>query len=65
MTTKSQPTNFATELRKIFWPIERHENKKFVPMALMMFCILFNYALLRSIKDGFVVTEIGAEAVSF
>jgi len=58
-------TNFISELRRIFWPIEWHENKKFIPMALMMACILFNFATLRSIKDGFVVTHIGAEAVSF
>jgi AAA family ATP:ADP antiporter len=31
----------------------------------MMFCILFNYSTLRSIKDGFVVTGIGPEAISF
>ena len=54
-----------SNLIKMVWPIEPHENKKFIPMALMMFCILFNYAMLRSIKDGFVVTSIGAEAISF
>jgi AAA family ATP:ADP antiporter len=34
-------------------------------MAAMMFCILFNYSALRSIKDGFVVTSIGPEALGF
>ena len=58
-------TNFISELRRIFWPIEWHENKKFIPMALMMSCILFNFATLRSVKDGLVVTHIGAESVSF
>ncbi|MDX1916597.1 MAG: Npt1/Npt2 family nucleotide transporter [Rickettsiaceae bacterium] len=52
-------------LRKIIWPIERGEIKKFLPMAMMMFLILFNYSMLRSIKDGFVVTHIGPEALSF
>jgi AAA family ATP:ADP antiporter len=47
------------------WPIEWHENKKFLPMAAMMFCILLNYSTLRSVKDGFVVTEIGPESISF
>ena len=61
----SQKSNFGSELRKIFWPIEWYENKKFLPMAAMMFCILFNYSTLRSIKDGFVVTGIGPEAISF
>ncbi len=61
----SKNTDFLSELRKIFWPIDLHENKKFIPMALMMACILFNYATVRSIKDGLVVTHIGAEAISF
>lgn len=54
-----------SSLQDIFWPIHGKENKKFVPMALMMMCILFNYSMLRSIKDSFVVTSIGAEALSF
>ncbi len=62
---KSTKTDFISELRRIFWPIEWHENKKFIPMALMMACILFNYATLRSIKDGLVVTHVGPEVISF
>ena len=34
-------------------------------MALMIACILFNYATLRSVKDGLVVANIGPEAISF
>lgn len=62
---KTEKSGFAAELRRIFWPIEWHENKKFIPMALMMAFILFNYATVRSVKDGLVVTNIGAEAISF
>lgn len=51
--------------RKIFWPIESFENKKFLPMAGMMFFILFNYSMLRSIKDSFVLEHIGPEAIGF
>ncbi len=61
----SEKKGFLSELRRIFWPIEWHENKKFIPMALMMACILFNYSTLRSVKDGLVVTTIGPEAISF
>jgi AAA family ATP:ADP antiporter len=49
----------------VIWPISLHECKKFLPMAFMMFLILFNYSTLRSVKDGFVVTNVGAEAISF
>lgn len=55
----------SSSLRQIIWPIEWHEYKKFFPMAAMMFCILFNYSSLRSIKDGLVITGIGPEAISF
>jgi len=51
VTIASKP-DFLSNLRRIFWPIEWHENKKFLPMAGMMFFILFNYAMLRSVKDG-------------
>jgi len=52
-------------VREVFWPIHGIEHKKFLPLAFMMFCILFNYSLLRSVKDGFIVTSIGAEALGF
>lgn len=65
MMENSQKNTALSELRRVFWPIEGFENKKFLPMAAMMFCILFNYSMLRSIKDGFVVTSIGPEAIGF
>lgn len=52
-------------IRSIFWPIYGKEHIKFLPLAMMMFCILFNYSMVRSLKDGFVVTEIGSEALGF
>ncbi len=55
----------SIQLRKIIWPIEGKEHKKFLLMTGMMFCILFNFSALRSLKDGFIVTGIGAEAISF
>lgn len=54
-------------LRGIFWPIHGFELKKFVPMGLMMMCILFNYTILRDTKDTLVVNSPGggAECLSF
>lgn len=52
-----------TGWRSIFWPIHPFEMKKFLPMALMMMCILLNYSLLRGMKDSLVVTTMGAETI--
>jgi len=61
----SAKVTFSSKLRNIFWPIERSETRLFVPMALMMMCVLFNFGALRSIKDSLVVPNIGAEVISF
>eukprot|EP00908_Phaeocystis_cordata_P018654 Transcript_30117.p1 GENE.Transcript_30117~~Transcript_30117.p1 ORF type:complete len:640 (-),score=333.96 Transcript_30117:225-2144(-) len=44
-----------------------NELKKIVPLAIMFFCILFNYTILRDTKDVLVVTAPGssAEAIPF
>ncbi len=53
--------------RALLWPIHNHELKKFLPMGLMMFCILFIYTLLRDTKDAIIVNSpgAGAESLSF
>lgn len=48
-------------LFKVF-PIYKGEWKRFLPMALMMFFILFNYTILRNVKDTLVTNGKGAEA---
>ncbi|MEQ9115410.1 MAG: Npt1/Npt2 family nucleotide transporter [Rickettsiales bacterium] len=52
-------------IQNFLWPIKRHELKKFFPMAFMLFFILFNYSVLRVLKDSLVIPALGAEAVSF
>ncbi|MCE3231459.1 MAG: exchange transporter [Alphaproteobacteria bacterium] len=54
-----------TGWRAALWPIHNHELKKFLPLALIMFCILFNYTALRDMKDTVVVSSAGAGAISF
>lgn len=55
--------------RERFWPIHRQELKKFLPLALIMFCVIFNYTIVRMLKDSFVVTAFpgkrGEEVISY
>lgn len=53
-----------TGWRKLLWPIHSHEVKKFLPMGIMMFCILFIYTVLRDTKDSILVNAPGAGAES-
>lgn len=50
--------------RKLVWPIHSYEIKKFLPMGIMMFCILFIYTVLRDTKDAILVNAPGAGAES-
>jgi len=69
MATKTDtPSDSAfTGLRGIFWPVHGFELKKFLPMGIMMMCILFNYTILRDTKDTLMVNAPGggAECLSF
>lgn len=53
-----------TGWRKLLWPIHSSEVKKFLPMGIMMFCILFIYTVLRDTKDAILVNAPGAGAES-
>lgn len=59
--------NEFSGLRGIFWPVYNYELKKFLPMCFMMMCILFNYTLIRDLKDALIVNApcSGAETISF
>ena len=54
-----------TGLRAKLWPIHGHELKKFIPLGIIMFCLLFNYTVLRDTKDALVVNAAGAGAITF
>ncbi|MBQ7524443.1 MAG: NTP/NDP exchange transporter [Alphaproteobacteria bacterium] len=57
-----------TGWRKVLWPIHNFELKKFLPMGLMMLCILFIYTLVRDLKDTLMVSKAvcgGAETLGF
>jgi len=44
-----------SRLKSIFWPIHRYELKKFLPMSLLMFCVLFVYTMVKDLKDVFIL----------
>ncbi len=52
----------VSKWRSMFWPIYGKENRKFIPMAMMMALSLFNYTSLRITKDALIVTAAGSSA---
>ena len=52
-----------SNLRHLFWPIYGKEHRIYIPMALMVGLILFNYTILRNIKDSLVVTATGSSEI--
>src|SRR5689334_22204349 len=64
----SNNSSIVASIRKVIGyivPLEGRELPKFIPMSLMFCCILFTFNLLRSVKDALLVTNVGAEAISF
>lgn len=64
MSVKETTPPEFTGLRAMLWPIHKYELKKFLPMGIMMFCILFIYTVLRDTKDAILVNAPGAGAES-
>ena len=58
-------TETFSKLRSLFLPVYSSEFKKFFPMAGIIFAILFNYTLLRNMKDTIIVSSAGAAAITF
>jgi TLC ATP/ADP transporter len=58
-------TGLWSKLKSIVPPAS--ERQKVVPLALMFFCILFNYTILRDTKDVLMITapKSGAEVIPF
>lgn len=47
-------TKKFNKFQELFFPIYGYELKKFIPMSLLMFMIVFIYGLVRSLKDYFI-----------
>lgn len=58
-------SGFLNKLKAIVPPA--NERQKLIPLALMFFCILFNYTILRDTKDVLMITapKSGAEVIPF
>lgn len=54
-----------SKIRAALWPIYNDEIKKFLPMAMIMFLVLFNYTVVRSLKDTLISTAPGSGAEVF
>src|SRR5512145_2659282 len=65
MSTKESAPQEFSGMRAALWPIHGYELKKFLPLAFIMFCLLFNYTILRDVKDSLVVNSAGAGAITF
>src|ERR1700733_2845522 len=64
MSTKESTAEFSG-WRAALWPIHGYELKKFLPLSFIMFCLLFNYTVLRDTKNTLVVNSAGAGAITF
>ena len=51
-----KPSTEFVGVRKYLWPVHFHELQKVIPMFLMFWGIVFNYSLLRQLKDAQVLT---------
>ncbi|CAL9914856.1 ADP,ATP carrier protein 1 [Candidatus Liberibacter solanacearum] len=65
MVRNQKILNFLLKIWQVFCAVKMSEAKKFIPMTLMMFLVLFNFSTLRPLKDSLVVPNMGAEVISF
>lgn len=55
---------FGQKFREFLWPIYGREHFKFIPMTFMISLILFNYTLVRQMKDVLVMTAAGGSQIT-
>lgn len=53
------------KVRSIIFPIYSSELRKFIPLTSIFFIISFNYSILRSLKDMFILQNAGAEVIYY
>merc|ERR1711990_597446 len=65
MSKPNVPADEFGKIRGALFPIHGHELKKFLPMGIMMFFILFNYTILRDTKDALLGTAPNSSTEAF
>lgn len=55
----------TSKIRKVLFPIENAEMKKFLSLAILMLLIIFCNTLLRNLKDTLIVMTNGAFSLAF
>ena len=60
----SEPQTLG-KIRNILFPIHSSELRKFIPLVLIFFMISFNYSVLRSLKDMFILNNARAELIYY
>jgi hypothetical protein len=65
VSTSATTSGFWNKVKAIVPPA--NERQKLIPLALMFFCILFSYTILRDTKDVLMITapKSGAEVIPF
>ena len=53
------------KIRSIIFPIHKSELRKFLPLTSIFFMISYNYSILRSLKDMFLLSNSGAEVIYY
>ncbi len=63
-TSSTLSPQFST-IRSLLWPIHTKELSHFIPLALMIFCILAVYTVLHDLKDVLIVQNVGAHIIPY
>lgn len=65
-TSENTKRSLVASIRHFVWPIYGKEHLKFIPMTCMISLILFNYTILRQMKDVLVTTAAeGSQIIVF
>lgn len=62
--TMEKPQEFG-RIRRIIFPVHRHELSKLIPLTALFLMLSFCYFTLRSLKDIYLIQHIGVEVIYY